>query len=61
MTKRLVAENRVEPESLERVFEDLRTLLESRRTDYQAAADRITDILSSMAPKPRVGRPPKAK
>lgn len=45
-------------EPLEAVFTDLRVLLEARRAEYVAAADRITDILTSMQPKPRIGRPP---
>lgn len=49
----------VEQQPLERIFDDIRTLLEARRGEYQMAADRITDILTSMAPKPRIGRPPK--
>lgn len=49
----------VEMPPLERFFDEMRTLMEARRAEYQSAADRITDILSSMAPKPRIGRPPK--
>jgi hypothetical protein len=48
-----------EQQPLERIFDDLRVLLEARRQEYHAAAERITEILTSMAPKPRVGRPPK--
>lgn len=52
-------ENVVEQQPLERIFDDLRTMLEARRQEYQMAANRITDILTSMEPKPRIGRPPK--
>lgn len=51
------AANTLEP--LESVFDDLRVLLEARRNEYQGAADRISEILQTLAPKPRVGRPPK--
>lgn len=47
--------------SLESVFEDMRVMLEARKADYLASAERINEILSSMSPKPRVGRPPKAR
>lgn len=49
------------PEPLETALEDVRVLLEARREEYQGAADRITEILASLQPKPRIGRPPKAK
>lgn len=45
---------------LEVTLEEVRTLLESRRQEYQVSADRIVDILGSLDPKPRIGRPPKA-
>lgn len=49
------------PEPLEAALDDIRVLLEARRAEYQSAALRITDILSSLTPKPRVGRPPKTR
>lgn len=51
----------VPTDSLERVLEELKILLRARRTEFQSAADRISEILTSMEPKPRVGRPPKNK
>jgi len=45
--------------SIDVVLEELRTLLEARRTEYLSAADLLGDILASMAPKPRIGRPRK--
>lgn len=47
--------------ALEGVFEDMRVMLTAKRAEYQAAADRISEILATIAPKPRIGRPPKAK
>ena len=45
--------------SLDVVLEELRALLEARRTEYLSAADIIGNILAAMSPKPRIGRPPK--
>lgn len=44
---------------LEVTLDEIRTLLESRRQEYQVSADRIGDILTTLSPKPRIGRPPK--
>jgi len=44
---------------LEQLFEDMRTMLTAKRAEYQAAADRISDIIGSITPKPRIGRPPR--
>ena len=46
---------------LDSALDDIRVVLEARRAEYQGAVDRITDILNTLAPKPRIGRPPKAK
>lgn len=48
-------------EPLESTLDDVRVLLEARKALYQGASDRITEILASLQPKPRIGRPPKAK
>lgn len=45
-------------EPLESTLEDIRVLVEARRVEYLSAAARLQDILLSMAPKPRIGRPP---
>ena len=47
--------------TLDAVLDDMRALLEARKAECLASADRITDILSTIAPRPRVGRPPKAR
>lgn len=44
---------------MESFFDELRTLMEARRAEYQASADRISEILTTLNPKPRIGRPPK--
>lgn len=48
-------------EPLEGVLDDIRVLLEAKRLEYQTAVDRISDILGTLAPKPRIGRPPKVR
>lgn len=47
---------------LEATLDEIKTLCEARRQEYQASADRIADIIASMGtPKPRIGRPPKLR
>ena len=45
--------------TLESVLGELKVLLETRRMEALTTADRLADILSSLSPKPRIGRPPK--
>lgn len=45
--------------TLEGLFDDMRVMLEARRADYLASAERVTEILQTLAPRPRVGRPRK--
>lgn len=45
------------PEPLEAALDDIRMLLEARQSEYQSAANRISDILATLNPKPKVGRP----
>lgn len=45
--------------SLETVLNEVKVLLETRRTEYLSSAQRIADILDAMAPGPRIGRPRK--
>lgn len=47
--------------SLDAVLTDIRALLEARQTEYTMAAQRVSDILAILDPKPAIGRPPKQK
>lgn len=46
--------------ALESTLNEMAVFLESRRAEFQSAADMLSDILGTIKPKPRIGRPPKA-
>ncbi len=58
-TKVYTAPATAEPSSMDELLEDIRTLLAARRAEHTAAMSSIDDILTSITPKPRIGRPTK--
>ena len=41
------------------LFEGMKATLEQKKAEYETALARIEDMLQTLAPRPRVGRPPK--